>query len=141
MLTSYFSAFFEAQQCSPNFASRCNMLDQSFSSQASLARRLTHRISNDPLPVSYASASVLRRRDNLDLFLLVTAVLFRRLPARQTSQYPVLLFQSRDFAREGVLLIFAGLYRTPELFIQFAQTALPVLVDLLCLNGFAVRFL
>ena len=106
-----------------------------------LARLLAHRVSNDSFPVPYTPASILRRGDNLDFFLLVTAVFFRWLPARQTPQYPVLFFQSRHFARERVLLILASLDCSPQLFVQLAQTALPILVNLLCLHGLAARFL
>ena len=96
---------------------------------------LPHRITNHVLFLSQTSASALRSRKRLCRSFLITAVVFRRLPARQASQNPILLLQSRNLARKRIFLLFPGLNCTSKIFVQFAQAALPVLVYLLCLDG------
>jgi len=82
VLTFHLHVVFEATvtQRSLDLLSHCNAPLKSFCSQDSFARLLTHRTADNSLPVPYTSASGLRSSDDLDLFLLITAVLLRRLP-------------------------------------------------------------
>jgi hypothetical protein len=124
-----------------NSISGCDVNSMRSRLHSSLACWLSHRIPDHSLPIPHTSASALCSRDHLNFFLFVTGILFRGLPASKASEDPVFLFQCRDFACEWVFLIFSSLNGAPELFVQLAQTALPVLVDLLCLHGLTAGFL